>query len=366
MKAGNHHKGVGRNLAIVCVLGYLMVGCNVVGPSSIRSGRLAYNKVIAETDSQQMLLAVIRTRYEESGSLLAVASVTANFRVTTSTTIQLGFGNDDNYAGNLVPFGAGAIYEENPTISYRPVAGEKYVRQLMSPIPVAVLARFAGTLAEPAPVYNALMSSVNGIDNPDFLFSSAQFDPHFCRFVTIMTELTQAHRLHWVEDPHNAGSFSIVIDQSGPPYVAEVSELLELLGLSALKDPSRQVILPVSLALDGRPRGGIGITTRSIFDLVEILSAVIEVPEEDQQNGVTVSYPSLGLVGKDLRVRRAGGRPEHASVAVKYRDGWFYIDDKDLVTKRFFKLLGGLWSSTIAESDANAGAAPIMTVPVSR
>jgi len=366
MKSRSHQTGIGRNLMTACVLGCLLVGCNVVGPSAIRSGRLAYNEVIAETDSQQMLLAVIRTRYEESGSLLAVASVTANFRVTTSTAIQFGFGNDDNYAGNLVPFGAGAIYEENPTISYRPVAGEKYARQLMSPIPVAVLARFAGTLAEPAPVYTALVSSVNGIDNPDFLFSSAQVDPKFSRFVTIMTELTQAHRLHWVEDPHNAGSFSIVIDRFAPSYVAEVAELLHVLGLSALKEDSQRVVLPVPLALDGRSRGGIGITTRSIFDLVEILSAVIEVPEEDQQNGVTVSYPSMGLVGKDLRVRRSGGRPEHASVAVKYRDGWFYIDDKDLVTKKFFKLLGDLWASTIAESDANAGAAPIMTVPVSR
>jgi hypothetical protein len=45
---------------------------------------------------------------------------------------------------------------------------------------------------------------------------------------------------------------------------------------------------------------------------------------------------------------------------------WFYIDEKDQATKRFFRLLGSLLSVAIAESTANASAAPVLTVPVSR
>jgi hypothetical protein len=51
---------------------------------------------------------------------------------------------------------------------------------------------------------------------------------------------------------------------------------------------------------------------------------------------------------------------------VKHRNRWFYIDEKDHATKRFFILLGTLWSVTIAESTAKASAAPVLTVPVSR
>lgn len=354
MKSSHDPTGIGRNLLIACVLGCLLPGCSVVGPTAISNGRLAYNEAIIETNNQQQLMALIRNRYEERGNLLAVASVTANVRIRTSTG---------------VPFSAGAVYEENPTISYTPVTGEKYTERLFAPIPVTTLAQFTGTLTKPAPIYTALVASVNGIQNPDFLFSPAdQPDPRFSRFVTLMTELGRAHRLHWVEeDPRQAGSFSVlIIDHYAPPHAAKVSELLALLGLSAPKERSPALILPASLTLDGRDMGGIGITTRSVWDLVEILSAAIEVPEKDQQNGVAASYPPPGLVGSALRIHSAETRPKHAYVTVKHRDWWFYIDERDQATKGFFRLLSTLWSIAIAESTAKGAAAPVLTVPVSR
>jgi hypothetical protein len=267
-----------RNLVSAAVLGCLLAGCSSMGPSAVRSGRLAYNEAISETNSQQMLLAVVKNRYDESANLLAVASVHANVSVTTSSGIQLGFCDDDNYAGNLVPFSAGAVYEENPTITYTPVAGAKYARQVFSPVPVAVLAQLTASQADPTYIYIALVSSVNGILNPDFQFSSTDPDARFSRFARIMTTLTQAHRLHWVEAPGEGGQFSMVIDHYAPAYTAEVGELLALLGLSAVKDHSAQLVLPVFLALDGRDAGGVGLITRSVGDLVEMLSAAVEVP----------------------------------------------------------------------------------------
>jgi hypothetical protein len=366
MKSSRHRTGISPKLLTAGVLGCLLAGCTVVGPTAIRSGRLAYNDAITETDNQQLLMAVIHNRYEETGTLLAVASVTANVSVTTSTGVQLGFGDDDNYAGNLVPFSAGAVYEENPTISYTPVEGEQYAAQLFSPMSVTALAQLAGTLPDPAYVYITFVSSVNGIPNPDFQLPADEPDPRFSRFVTIMTTLSRANRLHWVENPEHRGSFSIVIDHYAPTYAATVRELLDLLGLPAPQDRSAQVILPVFLALDGRQSGGIGIITRSVYSLAQILAAAVEVPEEDQRNGVTASYPPPGLLGRELRVHYSRARPAHAAVAVKHRDGWFYISETDQATKRFFRLLSTLWAVAIAQSAAKGSAAPVLTVPVSR
>jgi hypothetical protein len=355
-----------QHLMAACVVASLLTGCTVVGPSAIRSGRLTYNEAITETNNQQMLMTIIRNRYLEQGSLLAVASVTANVRVATETGVQLGFGDSDNYAGNLVPFSASAIYEENPTISYVPVAGEQYLHQLMSPLPLATLAQLVGSMTEPAPVYSALVSSVNGIYNPDFIFSSIEPDPRFGRFVVIMTELTQMHRLHWIEDSQYSGNFSITIDHYAPTHTAKVNELLGLLGLPATKNHSPPVVLPVSPALDGRDTGGIGITTRSVFRLVEILSAAVELPEQDRHNGTTGDYPPPGMVGKTLRIHYSKVKPDRSAVAVQYRDGWFYIDDNDKATKGLFRLLGALWSVTMAESAAKGANAPVLTIPASR
>ena len=120
----DRYRACGRGL-LASLLAVVLAGCSLVGPSAVRNGRMAYNEAITETNNQQLLMAVIRNRYDETASLLAVASVTANVSVTTSTGIELGVGDSDNYEGNIVPFSAGAVYEENPTISYVPVAGAR-------------------------------------------------------------------------------------------------------------------------------------------------------------------------------------------------------------------------------------------------
>ena len=50
-----------------------------------------------------------------------MASVTANVRVATNASINVGIGPEEYFAGNLVPLSGGVAYEENPTISYIPV-----------------------------------------------------------------------------------------------------------------------------------------------------------------------------------------------------------------------------------------------------
>jgi hypothetical protein len=349
-----------------CLFGGLLNACTVVGPTAIHSGRLAYNEAIIETDNQQMLLVVARNRYGERSNLLAVSSVTANVSVAANAAVEVGVGDNDIYRGNLVPFRAGVIYEENPTISYTPVGGEQYARQLMSPVSVATLAQLTGNLVDPAPVYYALVSSINGIYNPSFLSAEYGPDPRFSRLVAVITALTRAHRLHWIQEPQRKEGFSIVIDHYAPDYTGQVDELLALLGVPAPGDRPARIVLPVSLALDGHDTGGIGITTRSVFDLLEILSGTVEVPEQDQAAGIALDYPPPGLVGRRLKVRYAESKPAQASVAVRYRDGWFYIDETDQPTKQFFRLFTTLMSVNIAESAGRTSTAPVLTVPVSR
>lgn len=349
----------------LCLTAALLAGCTVIGPKAISTGRLAYNEVIAETNNQQMLMVLINNRYEEQGSMLAVASVTANVSVRSSAGFQAGFGGESSYQGNLVPISGGVVYEENPTISYTPVSGERYLRELTLPLPVSMLAQITRTMINPESVFLALISSVNGIYNEDFFFTEKELDPRFGRFAAIMGELTRAHRLHWVENPGQQKQFSIVIDQSAPDHAAMAKELLELVGLSRLHSSAPQLVLPVTLSLDGARQGELGITTRSIVNMVEILAARIEIPQRDIDHGVVAKYPAAGALGQKLAIHYSLEKPEHAYVSVRHRDGWFYIDERDGDTKRYFKLLGSLWSLAVASSLADGPAAPVLTVPVS-
>lgn len=355
-----------RALVAVCAVSALLSGCTVVGPAAINRGRLTYNEAIARTDSQQMLMAVVRNRYVQNTSMLAVSSVTANVRVSATTGIQVGVGDSENYDGNLVPLSARAVYEDNPTISYVPVSGPQYLRQFASPVSVDLIAQLTGTVLDARPVLRTLVSGMNGIYNPDFLYPGEVPDPRFDRVTAILATLNRTHRMHWVEDPNSGGEFSIVIDHYAPEFAAEVGELLVLLGLNPPEEHSRPVILPVSLAIDGRESGGVGLTTRSVMRLAEVLSAAVEIPAADLEGSVTIDYPPLGPGVRDLRIRSAKKRPADAAVAVQYRNSWFYIDDGDLLTKQYFRLAGVLWSTSMAEGTAGRSAAPVLTVPVTR
>jgi hypothetical protein len=327
---------------------------------------LAYNIALTNTNNQQTLMAVIQNRYDEVSNLLTVASITANVRVTTRADVQLGIGGQDNYAGNLVPFSAAAIYEENPTISYTPVAGSRYMRQLMAPTHISKLAQLSATRADPGPIYRALISSVNGIRNPDFLYASVEPDPRFERFVALIVDLSRRQRLHWAADSAHPDKFFIVLNRESVANASGIEELLDLLGLPRADENARTIRLPVSMALDARDSGGIGITTRSVYQLSELMSAAVELPERDLADGVVGEYPPVGPVARQLRIRRTDGRPDKAVVAVPYRDGWFYIDDKDLFTKRFFRIMVSLWSAAIADTTVTSSSTPLLTVPVSR
>ena len=76
----------------IAVFRLLLAGCTVVGPRSISSGRLDYNAAIADTNSQQLLMAIVRNRFQEEVSLLYVSSVTANVKMRSSGAVEVGLG----------------------------------------------------------------------------------------------------------------------------------------------------------------------------------------------------------------------------------------------------------------------------------
>jgi hypothetical protein len=350
---------------IACTMACLLAGCAVVGPPSIRNGRSVYNDAINDTNNQQLLMVVIRSRYSENSSLLSVSSVTANVSVVTSAGVQFGFGNESNYSGNLVPFSAGAIYEENPTVSYTPVEGQKYLRQLTSPVSLSVLMPLSEAVVSPGMLLTALVSRVNDLVNPAFLPSPVTPDARFTRFVELVSQLGQAEVLNWVEDSEHTGRFSAVIHHYRPGHEAEVRELLQLLGLHGPAADAGEIVIPVSRGFGKGNGEGIRFITRSVFDLVEMLSAAVDVPGEDIEAGASIEYPAASPLGRQLHILRSRAEPEDAYIAVKHHGWWYYIDKTDQPTKRFFHLVTVLWSVTVAESTARGQKAPILMLPAS-
>ncbi len=198
-----HQRNELTRCALALLAGIFLVsatqGCAVLGPSALSRGRAAYAEVIAETNAEQSLGLLVRLRYGAPWSLVAVSSVTANVRFNAIARGEIGVGPDASFAGALVPLSGGVAYEENPTISYLPVHGDKHLRQLLSPIPADLLVSVLNSSLDAGNYLALLVTSMNRIPNPAFVATpEAARDDRFSRVADLMGALSRAGALQFV------------------------------------------------------------------------------------------------------------------------------------------------------------------------
>ena len=98
-------------------------------------------------------------------------------------------------------------------------------------------------------------------------------------------------------------------------------------------------------------------------------SQSVQVPEQDVAAGrVTVTRDAAGqpfdwqrVTEGVLTIRSSTEPPDNASVAINYRNSWFYIDDSDLDSKSTFSLLGQVYQ---LEAGNAKSVVPVLTLPV--
>jgi hypothetical protein len=168
-------RNTARNVVLILVMMTIGFGC-AAGPAAISMGRSQYNEVITRTDNEQLLMAIIRNRYAEPYNILTVTNVAANLRFGANAGVNVGLGSADSYSGKLVPFRAGVVYEENPTISYTPARGRDFLRRLYSPIPLKLLILTLRATLNPELQFRLLVKQVKDMRNPAFLDPTTKHD----------------------------------------------------------------------------------------------------------------------------------------------------------------------------------------------
>jgi len=342
----------------------ILPSCANVGPKSISASRTAYAEAIDRTENEQLLLMIVKGRYGETASFLAVNAVAANIRFRTEAGIEAGFGPDYLKGDNLL---IGELaYEENPTITYSPVQGHKYIRQLESPIPLDLLLL---TMRHPnlgIRSMNFLINRANNLRNPHFILeTTANEDRGFRRFVELFTQLHAAGVLEMIKNPEEDITADIMIGGYDKKHINEVREFMSLLELPFTEEQAQLIIIPTYFGVSFEKHKGLAITTRTTLDLIQILRASIDVPEEHINSGIALSYPPLGPDEEGVQIKVSRNRPSNSSLTVPYRGYWYYIDEADQSTKGFFNTLRTLWSITIDDS-LDARDVPLMTIPVSQ
>jgi hypothetical protein len=349
-----------RALLVLGALGFC--GCAVIGPRSITAGRGDYAEVINRTEDQQILNVIVRLRYNETFGMISVAGVTANLRFRAEAGANIGLGDSEDYAGNLVPLSAGVAYEESPTISYVPLGGQDFIRRMLSPISAREWVLLAGPAEHPGHFLPLAVRRVNGLRDPPL--GEEAPSPDFARFVEVYNRLRRAAVLDIVRTPEtrSEGSYLWAIHDYEDAHGDSVRELLDLLGIEVKPDGS-EIFLPVRPAV-GSSVSAIHVQMRSAFDLLQMFGTGIEIPPPHLEAGIV--EPVAFAVPEERRVitiRSSTNRPGDATVRIRFRDHWFYIDATDTRSKRAFLFLRTFIGMRLADPGA-AQRAPVLTVPV--
>jgi hypothetical protein len=325
---------------------WVLSGCAFLGSRAIKTGRNDYNQAITYTEGQQILLNILRNRYGEITTTLSVSGIAANAKVRTGAGINLGFGT--------------------------PVQGMEAIQQLTSPIPLDIVVPLANSMMYESPIMSMVIRRLNRVDNPAYLqTAAAEPDPQYAQVIDMMSGLKRAGKLFWgkllmVGEGEEETQIAFIIRDYEPDYSTTVYELLRLLNVPKPKGKSKDIIVKTVLAFEQTEPMSVAVLTRSVIDIMELLAAAVDVPEEDQISGAAIQFPKAGLPGKDIEIRRSEDKPKKASISVKYRGYWFYVDDTDQVTKQALRLLQFLNSAMTGEAASKGHVRPALTIPISQ
>src|SRR5262245_30300076 len=119
--------------ALVTVLALGTSACFTgLGPRAIRGERPDYNEHIVGSTDRELLLNLVRLRYNESPLFLELGAVVTQYGVTASLSAS----GTINSSGTGEASGAtGLGYSESPTVTYTPLAGEEFATRMLTPIP---------------------------------------------------------------------------------------------------------------------------------------------------------------------------------------------------------------------------------------
>jgi hypothetical protein len=139
---------------VTVVVALLASSCATgLGPRAVRGERPDYNQQIVRSGDAELLLNLVRLRYNESPLFLELGAVVAQYGYDASLNATGQINATDSTVAQLpsgATVGATLAYAEKPTVTYTPLTGEDFATRMLSPIPLDSIMLF-GTRAVGAP-----------------------------------------------------------------------------------------------------------------------------------------------------------------------------------------------------------------------
>jgi hypothetical protein len=398
----------------------LCAGCAAFGPSALETSRLQYNEVVKKTTEEQLLLNIVRLRYTDTPSSLAVSTIAAQFEVAKSfqlTPFFVASGAEVAKTWTAILPQLGITGADRPTFSLTPLDDQEFTRKLFTPLPLDGIIYLAkttwpigtvfrlylenlnwvpnaqtasGPTPKVAPTYREFLEGVRGLqalqERGQVVFTveeraEVQGSPLPAGSVTAR-DIVEAAKSGYEYRLDDAGTWTLVKKTTQPvllvdPQAAESPDMRDVARAFRLRSGltrfpiTQETFSPFPATYPKEGVTGLDLETRSLLQALYFVSHGIEVPAEHAAAGLVTVTRDPGGAPFDWRPVTDGlfrvhsvksdKRPPNAHVAIPYKGHWFYIDETDQDTKSTFSLLIELSRLELA---GKAGPGPVLTLPV--
>jgi len=339
-------------------------GCAArVGPKNLAHDRFDYSAAITRSWKEQMLLNMVKLRYMDPPMFLDVQQIVQQYtREGSGSLLAPGWTGDSAIAPAA---SASGRWAESPTITYTPVSGEKFTKSLLQPVSPADSFTLVQSGWPIDAVFEIGVRSVNGLHASSRTeLGRRAGDPDFYRVLSMLRELQASDSFGIRVEETKGGAGGIMVFRGRhveDATAATAQKVRELLHLSPNAEEFR-------LAFGAVPEDDkeIAMLTRSMMEILAEASAGVEIPASDVDEGRVSKMGAPGAsegVGPRflIRVHSSTSKPEadEAFTAVRYRNYWFWVDDRDLSSKRGLGFLMMLF--TLVESGPTV-APPVLSI----
>ncbi len=413
MKPDSPRQSSGFRATVGLLMLVTCCGCSL-GPSKLRSEWRQYNSSIAQTNREQILLNLVRLRYNDTPGWLIPAGVTSqNSWVQSGEIVGTAI---EGVSPDFFVLGGGVSKIERPTISFLP-GGEEVTQGLLNPLTPETLFILSYGGWSPDRLMPLVIKSMNNVQNaPGAGGPLPEFAPPYEEFAYLIDNWTELKRRGLVEtslveriepifppirkdavtpselrSAAEAGfayqpaeqpdllnvcrrkQVTVLRFAAGVHDTREYNEIVRLLEVDpTLREYELNHALEghIQLSAHTRENGSeILIDIRSLWEIMHFLSKGVDIPIEHLTNGTAVE--TLDMQGnvfdwrpvlRGFQIMVCKKKPDCAAVSVNYRGYWFYIDDRDQNSKITFMLLGVIQGAQIEVGGAEN--LPVLTLPL--
>lgn len=342
-----------------------LAGCTSLGPGSVARDRFDYNEALAESWKRQILLNIVKMRYAEPIFFMDVGQIVAGYSLESGVTMSATVGAIGNIPDTWsVNPSLASRYTDRPTITYVPLTGHAFIKSLMSPLPPESLMSAIQSGVPADMIFNLGVASINGLRNrPAPVAGFRPAEPQYLRVVEIIRNLQNSGVIRVKTIKSKDSGIKTVISFASKGYPNEIPEQLrELQNLLGLDQSADQYVLTYG----GVPENNreIAVQSFSLMHLLSFLAARVEVPAEEVNEGRASHGVSSGNTDRENKmafsVKCSSSKPSDSFAAVRYNSHWFWIDNRDMASKRTLSFI--LLVFTLAETGRRE-ALPQITIP---